>query len=357
MGTDAHTPSSDEETPEWEDWDSFSENDKMKKQEKVTEYLTKRTTIEKFGEECKNIGQTAVAIDRDFRQVKTGLANLVKKYGGDFPGIEKVHLPKWIKLKARWEGKEGILWASRNFASKTAAALSDYGDTLKMVAEITSNRKLKDAQAELKSYIDRHPISHATEIADMFKDLSRDVGDFSKDFKEYIEEQKQFLTEDAEQCEADIAQYQAEVDEFNHKIMVAAITLGCTWIFGLLALIPLGFLIYFVVERNKAQANLNEARAKLAGTFRKQQALAAMQAGFEKLKPNIDDICFKLGIFAGIWAFVYRPMRRDRCCTRRRSESGHRKEIHRKYQPSQSTDRTASGGPETIRRTNCREVK
>lgn len=100
MGTDAHTPSSDEETPEWEDWDSFSENDKMKKQEKVTEYLTKRTTIEKFGEECKNIGQTAVAIDRDFRQVKTGLANLVKKYGGDFPGIEKVHLPKWIKLKA-----------------------------------------------------------------------------------------------------------------------------------------------------------------------------------------------------------------------------------------------------------------
>lgn len=61
---------------------------------------------------------------------------------------------------------------------------------------------------------DRHPISHATEIADMFKDLSRDVGDFSKDFKEYIEEQKQFLTEDAEQCEADIAQYQAEVDEY-----------------------------------------------------------------------------------------------------------------------------------------------
>ena len=29
-----------------------------------------------------------------------------------------------------------------------------------------------------------------------------------------------------------------------------------------------------------------------------------MQADFEALKPHIDDICSKLGIFAMIWAFV-----------------------------------------------------
>ena len=35
-----------------------------------------------------------------------------------------------------------------------------------------------------------------------------------------------------------------------------------------------------------------------------QNALAALQASFEHIKPEIDDICIKLGIFASIWAFV-----------------------------------------------------
>lgn len=54
----------------------------------------------------------------------------------------------------------------------------------------------------------------------------------------------------------------------------------------------------------EVQAKLDRVKADLAEVARKQQALASMQADFAHLKPNIDDICTKLGIFAGIWAFV-----------------------------------------------------
>lgn len=60
----------------------------------------------------------------------------------------------------------------------------------------------------------------------------------------------------------------------------------------------------FINKFLAAQRDLNTAQANLKATIEKQKALAAMQADFENLKPNIDDICTKLGVFADIWTFV-----------------------------------------------------
>ena len=55
------------------------------------------------------------------------------------------------------------------------------------------------------------------------------------------------------------------------------------------------------------QDNLDKARANLERVKRDQNALAALQVDFENLKSRIDDICIKLGIFAGIYSFVSPP--------------------------------------------------
>ena len=54
----------------------------------------------------------------------------------------------------------------------------------------------------------------------------------------------------------------------------------------------------------EAQDELDKAKAGLKRVKGAQNTLASMQADFKALKPHIDDICSKLGIFAMIWAFV-----------------------------------------------------
>ncbi|XP_006463632.1 hypothetical protein AGABI2DRAFT_179925 [Agaricus bisporus var. bisporus H97] len=286
------------------DWNSPSEEDIIKEQEEMTKYLEKPGTLEEFTEACKNIGQTAVAIDGDFKRVKTGFAKLVEKYGKDFPDVEKVYVPKWDRFMARWNGSTGILWSSRTLAANTAATLTDYGLNLGLVADIKTQDDLKGAQIELKDYVDKHPITVAKEVADGFKNLQSDIHDFSTDFTAYLAEQKQKLSDDAKKYEGLITDYEGQIVVLNKKIKTAAIILGCTFVFGILSAIPAGFLGEYVVERNKVQAQLDQAKSDLAGTIDKQVALAAMQVDFEKLKPDIDDICHKLGVFATIWAFA-----------------------------------------------------
>ncbi|XP_006461443.1 hypothetical protein AGABI2DRAFT_192947 [Agaricus bisporus var. bisporus H97] len=293
-----------ENAPSLTAWESLTEDEQIEHQEEMTKILEDPDTLKQFSEACKNIGQTAVAIDENFRTVQKGFNDLVEKYGADFPDVGRVYVPKWAGFMARWNGDTGMLWSSRKLAAETAASLTDYGINLALIADIQSQDDLEGAQMELKQYVEKHPVEIATRVSDQFKDLRNDIGDFSKDFTAYIEEQKQKLTEDAAAFEADILKYQAEIAELNEKIKIAGITLGFSFIFGVFSAIPAGFLIDFLVKRGKAQENLNQAQANLARTIAKQAALAAMQADFEKLKPNIDQICNDLGVFASVWAFA-----------------------------------------------------
>ncbi|EKM77514.1 hypothetical protein AGABI1DRAFT_121932 [Agaricus bisporus var. burnettii JB137-S8] len=286
------------------EWDSLSEEDQIKQQEEWIKFLNNPNTISQFSEACKNIGQTAVAIDDDFRTVKNGFAELVKKHGEYFPDVEKVYARRWNELKARWNGESGILWSSRELAARTAAALSDYGLNLIIVQKIACKGDLEGARAELKQYVKRHPVHVSNQVADDFIILKNDIRDFSKAFTKYVEEQKQKASEDAKKYEAEIKQFQAEVDSLDRKVRSAVIALGCTWLFGILSTVPAGFLLTYIAQRREAKAKLEQAKANLALTVKKQQALAGMQTNFAHLKPNIDDICTKLGVFASIWAFA-----------------------------------------------------
>ncbi|KAF7760575.1 hypothetical protein Agabi119p4_11251 [Agaricus bisporus var. burnettii] len=268
------------------EWDSLSEEDQIKQQEEWIKFLNNPNTISQFSEACKNIGQTAVAIDDDFRTVKNGFAELVKKHGEYFPDVEKVYARRWNELKARWNGE------------------SDYGLNLIIVQKIACKGDLEGARAELKQYVKRHPVHVSNQVADDFIILKNDIRDFSKDFTKYVEEQKQKASEDAKKCEAEIKQFQAEVDSLDRKVRSAVIALGCTWLFGILSTVPAGFLLTYIAQRREAKAKLEQAKANLALTVKKQQALAGMQTNFAHLKPNIDDICTKLGVFASIWAFA-----------------------------------------------------
>ena len=54
----------------------------------------------------------------------------------------------------------------------------------------------------------------------------------------------------------------------------------------------------------EAEGDLDKAKANLEGVKKNQNALAEMQVDVENLKPLMDDICFKLGIFAQVYSFV-----------------------------------------------------
>ncbi|KAF7760574.1 hypothetical protein Agabi119p4_11250 [Agaricus bisporus var. burnettii] len=286
MATDTPSPSY-EETPTLMEWDSLSEEDQIKQQEDFMNFLNKPETLEKFGEACKHIGQTAVAIDEDFRAVKRGFTELVKKHGSDFPEVGSVFVRRWDGLKARWNGE------------------TDYKMNLELVADIQDDDDLIDAQKELKQFVETHPIHVSNKVAENFAKLKNDVQDFSMDFTKYVEEQKQKLSEEAKKYEDEIKQLQTQISEINVKIAAAAIALACSLAIGIVdALIPLTAFISILAERMTAEQKLNTAQANLANTVRKQRALAAMQVDFEKIKPNIDDICTKLGVFAGIWSFT-----------------------------------------------------
>ncbi|KAF7782841.1 hypothetical protein Agabi119p4_2217 [Agaricus bisporus var. burnettii] len=284
---------------------SFSEEEIIKEQEEITKFLEEPGTVAKFSEACKNIGQTAVAIDENFRIVQKGFADIVEKYGKDFPEVGNVYVPQWNGYMARWNGETGMLWSSRKLAAETAAALTDYGINLGLIADIQSPDDLEGAKLELEQYVEKHPVHIAKTVAEDFENLKTDIQGFSKDFTAYIEEQKQKLTEDAERFEAEIKQLQETITKLNVEIVVAVIALGCSFALGIVeGFLAIGPLLKLIADRIAAQRDLNTAQANLKATIEKQKALAAMQADFEKLKPNIDDICTKLGVFADIWTFA-----------------------------------------------------
>ena len=73
----------------------LSEEDQIKQQKELIKQLDEPDMLEKFIEECKKSGQRALAIEYDFIRVKAGLAELIRKYGKDFPTIESEYDPRW----------------------------------------------------------------------------------------------------------------------------------------------------------------------------------------------------------------------------------------------------------------------
>ena len=69
----------------FERWDSLTEDERMAHQQEVLKVLEEPNTVAKFVEQCKNIGNTANAINTSFKRVKDGFDNIIKNYSKDFP--------------------------------------------------------------------------------------------------------------------------------------------------------------------------------------------------------------------------------------------------------------------------------
>ncbi|EKM76411.1 hypothetical protein AGABI1DRAFT_94088 [Agaricus bisporus var. burnettii JB137-S8] len=218
-----------------------------------------------------------------FKTVKNGFAKLVEKYGKDFSEVGNVYTTKWDGFMARWNGETENLQSSKNLAAEVSAALTSYGINLVIVADIKKEQAFEDAKLELKDYVETHPIHIATEVVDRSGDLKNDIHEFSKDFTKYIEVQKQKIVVNAKQ-------YQAQVDELNNQM---------------LSTVPANFLTDVIVQRNTTQQKLDAALTNRKRMFDNQMALLAMQATLDIYKPDFDDICRKIHIFAIIWAFKF----------------------------------------------------
>ncbi|EKM76039.1 hypothetical protein AGABI1DRAFT_131755 [Agaricus bisporus var. burnettii JB137-S8] len=286
------------------EWELIVGGDQMKQQEDMTKFLEKHGTVENFIEACKKIGQTAVAIEGDFRTVKNSFTTLDTKYNYYFPDIRRVYVPRWDGLMARWNGGTGMLLSSKNLAIETANALTDYGKVLALIADIKTQGELEGAQSALRTYVANHPIDIATKVADGFKNLRIDLQDFSDDFAKYV---GVFCpSTDSIGFSASlkyINQYQETITNLNVKVQESAMALGCSSVFGVymvhhvpnlpdsdLASGPIGHPSWFLPTYCRATQRL--------------LALQAMQKEFLKFKPNIINTCDELSSFANIWAFA-----------------------------------------------------
>ncbi|KAF7761661.1 hypothetical protein Agabi119p4_9653 [Agaricus bisporus var. burnettii] len=180
-----------------------------------------------------------------------------------------------------------------------------YGQNLGFIAEIKTEDDLEKSKLELADYVENHPIGVGKAVADGFKKLKSDIQMFSRNFAKYIEDQRQTLTDEAKKYEAEIKECQKTITQLNWQLAAAAVTLVVSFALGIVeGLVAIGPLAVAIANRVSAQVELDNARANLRKTVSKQKALAAMQVDFEQLKPNIDDICNKLRIFADIWTFT-----------------------------------------------------
>lgn len=84
-----------ESAPSLVEWNSLSEDGQIKQQEGITEYLKEPDTLDKFKQDCRDVGRTAVAIDDGLRFVQRGFFQLAEKYAKDFPLVGEVYVTKW----------------------------------------------------------------------------------------------------------------------------------------------------------------------------------------------------------------------------------------------------------------------
>ncbi|EKM74221.1 hypothetical protein AGABI1DRAFT_116841, partial [Agaricus bisporus var. burnettii JB137-S8] len=313
MAADA-PPTAYKEVPTLVEWNSLTEEDQIRQQGEMTKFLGEPDTTEKFIEECKKIGQKAVAIGSDFTTVLNSFISLAARYGNYVPELMTIYIPRWTMLMARWAGSTGMLWSSKKLAIETADALIEYGRVLALIADIKTQSELEGAQNALRAYVANHPIDIATTVADGFKNLRIDLQDFSDDFAKYVGtfSVSSSAVVSLEASVKSIMQCQATISDLNEKIQESAIALSCSSVFGILSDIPVGSIGHYVAQRNEAQANLvktksgivNSTTDSLVDIIMRYFALLAMQEEFEKFKPDIVNTCQELSSFANVWAFA-----------------------------------------------------
>ena len=78
-------------------WDTLSEDDKKKE---ILKVLEEPESVEKFTQQCKEIGHRAVVIDTSFKRVKESFDEVISKYDKDFPEVKD--------YAARWDGFRAV---------------------------------------------------------------------------------------------------------------------------------------------------------------------------------------------------------------------------------------------------------
>jgi hypothetical protein len=81
-------------------WDTLSDDDKMEHQKEILKVLEEPGSVDKFSQQCKEIGQRAVVIDTSFKRVHEGFDEIIEKFGKDFPEVKE--------YGARWDGLRSV---------------------------------------------------------------------------------------------------------------------------------------------------------------------------------------------------------------------------------------------------------
>ncbi|KAF5323039.1 hypothetical protein D9611_009337 [Ephemerocybe angulata] len=279
-----------------------TDEEKIKFADEALALLADDDMAAKFQDNVKQVGVWANQIDASFDRVTRSFADMVAKYGSDFPGFAAYNT-EWIGYNKKWVAHLSL---SRDVASEHVVILRRFDKIfLDMVESIETDQDRKDVIVELQQFIDEKH-DRSTEMQNNFLNLKRDIEDFVLRLDKFIYDKGVELAAAAAQLKIEIDGLQGEISVLDAKIKDATIALAVTGAcLSIIGLIVAGsVLAAFESERNGKQKALRGKQADLADVNRKQEALAQLQSDFDNVKPDITLICEKLVLFAEIWSSV-----------------------------------------------------
>ncbi|TEB26954.1 hypothetical protein FA13DRAFT_1795203 [Coprinellus micaceus] len=251
----------------------------------------------------EQVGVWANEVDAAFDRVTRSLQDMVERYGSRFPELAGFR-DDWNGYNARWVSHLAL---SRDVASAHVTILRRFDQVfLDMVESIVTDQDREDAIIELQSFIDEDH-SDSDNMAKGFYALQTDIQDFLLHFDQFVEDKGEELKQQAEELRVTINGLQSTISDLNWEIAAAIIALigaalGAATVIGLLGVVAAeATLILLLARRLEAELDLQKAQRDLAEVNAMQEALAHIKTEFAGLKPDINLICEKLGLFGDIW--------------------------------------------------------
>ncbi|TEB33804.1 hypothetical protein FA13DRAFT_1789631 [Coprinellus micaceus] len=252
----------------------------------------------------EQVGVWANEVDAAFGRVMRSMEDMVQRYGSQFPELAGFR-DDWNGYNARWVSHLAL---SRDVASEDVTILRRFDQIfLAMVENIVTDQDREDAIIELQSFIDEDH-SDSDRMAKGFYALQADIQKFLDRFNKYVEDKGEELKQRAKELQVTINGLQSTISDLNWEIAAAIIALigaalGATTILGLLlgVVAAEATLMLLVARRLDAELKLQQAQRDLAEVNATQKVLAYIKTEFVGLKPDINLICEKLGLFGDIW--------------------------------------------------------
>ncbi|KAK0216031.1 hypothetical protein IW262DRAFT_190374 [Armillaria fumosa] len=275
--------------------------------------------------EMEQLSGYGLDIENGFRQVTKVLSDI--KTNGASDDMRETCTTLHKKWSEHHTEYVQLLWKSREVAGKARSAVEDFSKTLlPYIQDPTETVESKKEELQnQKKKLDQDRLQ-AANLSQNFNDLSDKVNTFTDDFEVMVKKfnipaQKEKIKE----LDVQLQLLKDTLEGLNKKItiLVAALAISAAaagitgllgflcpyfWIGTAVAVVGTGvsgvMLIKAQQEKDDTERLIKETETKRDEAQADLEVMQTLQAALTQIKPSAQEICKKLGAFAGVWAAI-----------------------------------------------------